>query len=394
MNESRFAGAIGPRMERARACSLATLSLCGFAFLLGADWPRPPIPGHAEWADLAVLPAAITALVCSPPWRSFWRRPALILAALYVAWAALSAMVHGAGYLKLAGIAELAVVLAVTASVAGDEQARRRILIALFAGCALLAVSGLFGSALALLHVPSPLYSARGGDLNLPMRPKGLCTTSNLLASLLLGPLLVLLHAPATTEKMLSRGVRRALLGLYSLTLVLTLSRTLLSLALGVLWPRLRGVRRALVAALFVALALASMRLDLYRYPGGALVVSTEPGLRFRFATSALASIRDSPFFGVGPGALPAHVAWPRPGDPISSHDAHTTALDVAATLGLPALAFYLCLLGVVLARARAGDPLSLAMRVAFVAWLFDALTVDVEYFRHYWLWMGLLLAK
>jgi hypothetical protein len=206
-------------------------------------------------------------------------------------------------------------------------------------------------------------WTAGGGELAWSFRPKGLARSTNMLASLCLLPFLV-----AAAER------RWYLMALFGGTLLL--SRTALAGALGLvlLWKP----RRILIIAL-IAAALASIYVDVHGGFG--------PGIRWRIAESALRTIADHPLFGVGPSALPATAGWPGPQDAALAWHAHSTPLDIAATLGLPALLAFAVL---VVGGLRRADGL---MRILLWATVFDALTVDVENFRHVWLLMGLVTA-
>jgi hypothetical protein len=87
---------------------------------------------------------------------------------------------------------------------------------------------------------------------------------------------------------------------------------------------------------------------------------------------------------------------WPpTAADPPLAWDAHSTPLDLAATLGWPAALAFAAVLALALrgALARPRDRLQLALACALAATCLDALTVSVEDFRHVWLLCGLALA-
>jgi hypothetical protein len=90
----------------------------------------------------------------------------------------------------------------------------------------------------------------------------------------------------------------------------------------------------------------------------------------------------------------PPRAAWPTANDPPIEWDAHSTALDIAATRGLPALLAFAALFAVALRGAfqRAVTPTGLALLAALSATAFDALTIDIEDMRHVWLLCGLVL--
>jgi len=111
---------------------------------------------------------------------------------------------------------------------------------------------------------------------------------------------------------------------------------------------------------------------------------STMPRAR-SFAILALASsvktVQAHFPLGVGPG----HPAGSRHGLPF---DAHSTPVNVLATLGLPAL---LGLLAIPAALwVQRGRPTDTATWPALAGIGLDALTQDVEDFRHVWVLLGL----
>lgn len=367
-------------------------ALLVFVVLMGVDRPSPPIPGHAEWADLAMLVAAAALALSWLGRRPHWPlRPAVSVAAIgYAGWAALSAAVHQAGGWKALGIAELLCAAVVTAAVAADSERRDRLLRVWLWASAALAAFALAGAALAVAGVPSPLYDARGGDLNLPFRARGLCVTSNLLASQLLAPLVLLV---ADGRRLLGRRARQLVLVLVGLAFTVTLSRSWLAAAMAAVLGGMRGRRRIACAVALAIAMLASMRLDLYRDQDGTVTASTAPGLRWRLAASALRSAREHPLVGVGPDQEPAFVSWPRPGDPPAAMSSHSTPIDVAARLGWPALLLFTLLCALVLRDAiRApADATQRALLCALGALLFEAIAIDIESFRHLWLLLGLV---
>ena len=112
------------------------------------------------------------------------------------------------------------------------------------------------------------------------------------------------------------------------------------------------------------------------------LLVRPGPSVRLEAATSSLATLAAHPLFGSGVGSSPGHRG-------ALAFDAHLTPLNVAATLGLPALAgLALLVLGLWRARAR---PTDLALWGMLAGLGLDALGQDVEDFRHVWVALGLV---
>jgi hypothetical protein len=102
---------------------------------------------------------------------------------------------------------------------------------------------------------------------------------------------------------------------------------------------------------------------------------------REAFATS-LSTLGHHPLLGIGPGAVPGYNSdGPR--------RAHFTPLNVAATLGLPALIALLTMLIMVWRERRRPTDIALWSAAAGIA--LDGLAQDIDHFRHVWVLIGLL---
>jgi hypothetical protein len=97
----------------------------------------------------------------------------------------------------------------------------------------------------------------------------------------------------------------------------------------------------------------------------------------------ALRKVGDRPLTGLGPGALPGELMG-------HLRKAHMTAINVVATLGIPALLALVALL-LVLWRRRA--PTATAIWAGLAGLAIDAIGQDVENFRHTWALIGLAAA-
>ena len=176
---------------------------------------------------------------------------------------------------------------------------------------------------------------------------------------------------------------------------ILTLSRAILGffVAMGI---RTAGARRsrtaaalALAAAVLavgamVALTVGRLHLDPTRPSTISYTVPAPDNRREAFATS-LDTLGDHLLLGAGPGAITGQNR----GVPVR---AHFTPLNVAATVGLPAL----IALSVALALlwTRRGRPTEVALWSGFAGIAIDALGGDVEHFRHVWVLIGLAAAS
>ena len=107
-----------------------------------------------------------------------------------------------------------------------------------------------------------------------------------------------------------------------------------------------------------------------------------EPSTRLSALVTSAASFERHPVFGVGPGHLPGV----RSAGPC---DAHFTPLNIAATLGAPAMLAFLGIPALLWRRRR--RPTDLALWGAMAGIGLDALAQDVEDFRHVWVLFGLL---
>ena len=142
-----------------------------------------------------------------------------------------------------------------------------------------------------------------------------------------------------------------------------------------------RAVQLAAAALVLVMVALTAYNLVMNPMrPWRARVVDA-PSPRLLAAASSLETLGSHPLLGSGPGSLPGR----RGGEPF---DAHLTPLNVAATLGLPALAALVLLVAALWReRARPTDRTTWGLLAALAL---DGLGQDVEDFRHVWIALGL----
>jgi O-antigen ligase len=167
----------------------------------------------------------------------------------------------------------------------------------------------------------------------------------------------------------------------------LTFSRGILALAIAALvrhaitpGRRFLAVFMAVLFGLFIAfLSWTNLAIDPTR-PWEARLLET-PSPRRQAFVSSLDSLRKHPLFGIGPGASPGTSD----GVPF---DAHCTVLNVAASLGLPAL-FGLLLVpwGRWRDRPQPTDRATWGMLAGFAL---ESLGHDIEDFRHVWVAFGL----
>lgn len=101
---------------------------------------------------------------------------------------------------------------------------------------------------------------------------------------------------------------------------------------------------------------------------------------RHQAAVSSLTTLFDNPLFGSGLGTHPGQYR----GLPF---DSHCTPLNIAATLGLPALVVFSFLIAVLWRKRRL--PTDLAIWGGLAGLALDGLAQDIEDFRHLWVMIG-----
>jgi hypothetical protein len=284
------------------------------------------------------------------------------------------------------GLLELATLAVLAAAFGAHADVRRGFSRVAGLSAVLLAAAAVGGALLAALGTDTPLVGAFG-DLEPGSYRRAQAATwhPNLLASLCV----FFWVGVAQEGSPWSPRARRLLTALLVLTVILTLSRTLLSFGVALLARHVRGTRgRRLawlagtgVALSFVALTLTNLRIDPTR-PWEARIEEAPSPRRQAIVTSWRAFVTH-PVVGVGPGRAPGEYE----GFPI---DAHLTPLNLAATLGLPGLVAFAAL---PLVAWRTGTRERAAWS-ALVALGLDALTEDVEEFRHLFLLLGFAAAR
>lgn len=364
---------------------LATLFLLPWGGLLRV----PALHENAQWSDLVFAAAAIAWAAGLALDR---RLPRLRLVhaglALYLGWALVSYLAAEprppAGATKLLGVGMLAALFVITS----DHMASRGMPAAvgrtIAATSLLTALAALVGVALSLGGRLTPLVGTCGDLVPGPLgRPQAGFSHPNLLASWCVFASGVAARADAGLPRPL-RWLLQAALGV---TVLLTASRAILAFALSLATrhattPAKRRLAQAVAAAAVLAIAaLTACNVLLDPARPWAARLSPEPSSRLEAATTSLATLERHPVFGTGPGRSPG---W-RGTMPF---DAHLTPLNVAATLGLPALAG-LALLVAALWRARA-RPTDLVTWGLLAGLAVDGLGQDVEDFRHVWVALGL----
>jgi hypothetical protein len=368
----------------ARVLYLATLALLPWAALV----PFRRLHESALWTDVLFLLATILwAAALLRDGRLPRVRAVHAGLAAYLGWGLVSLAAASprpeAGHAKLLGMAMLAALFVVTSDLMARPGMPRAVGWTIAATSLLAAAASVVGVALSAFGRITPLVGTCGDLLPGPLsRAQAGFPHPNLLASYCVFAFGAVEREDAGLPRAW-RGVVRAAL---AVTVLLTTSRAILGFALAaaIRWAA-TPARRRFAAALAVALVLVMAGLtvvnvtfsplrpwDVRELPG--------PSTRLEAAATSLAALAAHPLVGSGPGTSPGRRgALP--------FDAHLTPLNVAATMGLPAL---VALAFVVLALWRARSrPTDLATWGMLAGLGLDGLGQDVEDFRHVWLALG-----
>lgn len=369
----------------ARSLYLATLLLIPWAALL----PFPWLHENARWSDVVFALAFLAWAAGLVAERRLPRlRPVHAGLALYLGWAALSLVLatprQPSGPAKLLGLFMLAALFVVTSELSSRPGMPAAIGRTVAATSLLTAVAAVVGVVLSAFGAITPLVGTCGDLLPGPLsRAQAGFPHPNLLASFCVFGYGVV----SREDSGLSPRVKRVVVAALALTVLLTTSRAILAFALaaairGASTPARRrfawGLGAALVAAM-IGLTLTNPTFQPLK--PWAITWRAEPSVRLQSATTSLETLAAHPLTGSGLGSSPG-----RRGS--LAFDAHLTPLNVAATLGLPALAG-LAFAVFCLWRARA-RPTDLATWGMLAGLALDGLGQDVEDFRHVWVALGL----
>jgi hypothetical protein len=129
------------------------------------------------------------------------------------------------------------------------------------------------------------------------------------------------------------------------------------------------------------ALTAGQLHLDPAK-PSTISYVVPDPGNRREAVVTSWHTFENHPLLGIGPGGLPGINA----GVPFR---AHFTPLQIAATLGLPALLALIASLSLLWHDRRRPTDVALWSAAAGIA--LDGLAQDIDHFRHVWILIGLL---
>jgi len=374
---------VGDRLTR--VLYLASLALLPW----GALVPFPWLHENARWSDVVFALAFLAWLGGLARERRLPRlRPVHAGLALYLAWAALSLVAtaprHPSGPAKLLGLGMLLALLVVTSDMADRPGMPAAFGHTIAATSLLTALAALVGVVLSGFGTITPLVGTCGDLLPGPLsRAQAGFQHPNLLASFCVFAYGVV----ARKDAGLTPGWRRILIAALAMSVLLTTSRAILAFGLAAaIRHATTPVRRRFAWGLAIALVIAMIGLTLVNLTFQPLrpwdVERREgPSVRLQSATTSFETLLAHPLVGSGLGSSPG-----RRGS--LSYDAHFTPLNVAATLGVPALAG-LAFAVACLWRARA-RPTDLALWGMLAGLALDGLGQDVEDFRHVWVALGL----
>jgi len=372
----------------------AALFLLTLALLPWAAIPRFPwLHENAQWSD-AVFALAVLAWGAGTVVSGRWPRPRLVHAgmALYLGWAALSLVMasprEAAGPAKLLGMAMLVALAVVTSEMTarpgmGVAIGRTVALTSLLA-----AAAAVVGVLLSFFGTITPLVGTCGDLLPGPLaRAQAGFPHPNLLASYCVFASGVVAREDAGLPRALRRITQVAL----AVTVALTFSRAIFAFVLAAAiraaaTPGARRIVRVLAVTAVLAIgALTVLNVTLDPAQPWTLRLRDGPSPRLTSVVTSFDTLLSHPLFGTGPGSSPGRRG-------ALAVDAHLTPLNVAATLGLPALVgLVLVPLALWRARARPTDRVTWGMLAGLGL---DGLGQDVEDFRHVWVALGLADAR
>ncbi|HEY3136746.1 MAG TPA: O-antigen ligase family protein [Blastocatellia bacterium] len=351
--------------------------------------PFPWLHEHAQWGDAVFAAAAVMWAI--ERWRfRLWPRLQAAHAgiALYFLCAALSLLFATpnprAGIPKLLGVAELCILAFITSDLAVRPGVSRNITRTIAITSLVTAAAAVAGLLLFYSGISSPLIGIYG-ELEASRwyaRVQAGTYNPNLLASFCIFAAAIVSRG----DEALPPWLRRMVLAALWLSVLLTFSRGILGfIASAAIRNARTPARKKVAAATAVACVVLVISATVWKPkvdPSRPLETRFEqhPSSRLQAAKSSLLTLVAHPLFGSGLNTSPGIYQ----GAPF---DAHFTLLNIAATLGLPALIAFSFLIGALWRSRR--RPTDLAVWGGLAGLAVDALAQDVEDFRHVWLMIG-----
>jgi hypothetical protein len=383
-----------PRPEKDRLSRLVLFLYLVSLVLLPWTWfpPFPWLHEHAQWSD--ALFAATAILWVIERLQTGWPRlqAAHLSLALYFLFASLSLLFASPdpilGLPKLIGVAELCLLTVITADLASRPGFYPWITKAIALTSLLSAAAAISGLLLFYSGTHSSLIGIYG---ELPASPwyarvQAGTYNPNLLASFcIFGAGIV-----SSRDAGLPLWLRRSALAALWATVFLTFSRGILGFVLAAVIRNATTKRRRAIAAVCAAsFGVILLGLTVWK-PTVNLTHPLETHFdrrtssRYEAASTALQTLVGHPILGTGLGTHPGQFL----GVPF---DSHLTPLNIAATLGLPALIVFTLLISFLWRRRK--HPTDLAIWGGLAGLGLDGLAQDIEDFRHLWVIIGLAMA-
>lgn len=204
-------------------------------------------------------------------------------------------------------------------------------------------------------------------------------------------------------SKWIQRAAVAVMIGVMAAAVVLSFSRgAMLGLAAGLAWHiatqprRLRLLAASIIAAVIL---LSFVQLNQRRFDESLLVknrvAQENVDTRFLLWGAATRLTADNPLLGVGPGNFSLYF-YESTDSPLGVENlrvVHNAYLDIAAELGLPALALFVAYLAIIFKRAsravrlKVGPPgHAAAVRIALVVAIVASLTLSEQYYGPLWI--------
>jgi hypothetical protein len=383
--------------EALRSAARAARERPSFALYLGAialfpfNWLSPFSYGQAGWTDILVAAATAAWLVEKLPNVGDLRlRPPHYAYAAYLACGVLSMLlISGTSPTSVRNVLtmfELVALALLTADFARERAGRRAIARVVLAVTAVTALQALIG--LALFYAGDSTTLVDAGSAYLGRSDVYTRIDGGFYGPALLGSFCIFASAIlALPEADLSPRVRLAGQIVLAALCVLTLSRAVIGFALavalraaysnpGAAARRFASACAVLALLLTAFLTVAPLSVDPVRPE------SSRSDINPRLATfrTSAETVADHPLFGKGPGTLTGR--WE--GGPLR---AHFTPLNVAATIGIPAVVALIALVLILWRQRR--RPTNIVIWSGLAGLAVDALGQDAEHFRHVWIMLG-----
>lgn len=364
----------------------------GAIALLPWTWfpPFPWLHEHAQWSDALFAATAIAWVI--ERWQvGTWPRirPVHLALGFYSVLAALSLLFASpdtlAGAPKLLGIAELCTLAFITSDLASQPGVARNIGRVVAATSLATAAASVAGLLLFYVGLSSPLIGIYGElePSRWYARVQAGTYNPNMLASFCIFAAAVV----SRRDSALPVGLRRLALGALWVTVILTFSRGIIGFIIAAFVRNAVTPRSKRLAAGAAAVGVAMIIVATFWRPAidpshpVRARLEQGPSSRLQASTTSLATLIARPLFGSGLGTHPGTFR----GAPF---DSHFTPLNIAATLGIPALIVFSALIMLLWRRRR--RPTDLCVWGGLAGLAVDALAQDIEDFRHVWLLFGL----